>query len=543
MKAAEAVAQVLVAEGVEQIFCFPSNPLIDAAAAAGIRPVVGREERTVVNMADAFSRVTNGRQVGVVMVQGGPGAEHAFGGVAQAFSDSVPLLLFAGGAARHQAGLRSAFDVVEAFRPITKWGARLTSAASVPVQLRRAFAKFRLGRPGPVVIEVPQDVLGEELPGAFAYERPVGVRAQADPAAVEEAARLLVAARRPVLHAGHGVLWAEATDELVALAELVGAPVCTTYNGKSAFPEDHPLALGAGGAAVSPGIHAVVPEADLVCSIGSSLLRTLGSFGLPAGVRIIQATADPDDLAMEYPIVAGLVGDAKLVLGQLVEAVTALGAAGAAWEGRAAEHVAEQRRAAEATFGPHLTADEVPIDPYRVVGELCRLLDPARTIVTHDSGYPRDHLAPIYVATTPRGYLGWGNSTPLGSSLGLALGAKLAAPDKLVVHVLGDAAFGQSGLDLETAVRNRLGVLTVLINNSEMGNYEKMQPVAQERYGIKHLTGDYTPIARALGAHAEKVDQPGELAGALERAIAETEKGRPALVEVLTRPEPLILRA
>lgn len=542
MNAAEALAQVLVAEGVEQVFCFPSNPLIDAAAAAGIRPVVGREERTVVNMADAFSRVANGRRIGVVMVQGGPGAEHAFGGVAQAYADSVPLLLIAGGSARHQAGLRSSFDVVDAFRPITKWAARLTSAAAVPVQLRRAFAKMRLGRPGPVAIEMPQDVLAEELAGPFAYAAPAPVRAQADPAAVAEAARLLCGARRPVLHAGQGVLWAEATEELVALAELVGAPVLTTYIGKSAFPEDHPLALGAGGAAVSPGIHAVLPEADLVFSVGSSLLRTLGSLGLPAGVPIVQASADPDDLAMEYPIACGLVGDAKLVLAQLLEAVRATGSAGSAWEGRGVEHVAEQRRVAEATWGPQLEADEVPINPYRVVGELLRNLDPARTIITHDSGYPRDHLAPFYVATTPRGYLGWGNTTPLGSSLGLAFGAKLAAPEKLVVNLMGDAAFGQSGLDLETAVRNRIGVLTVLVNNSEMGNYEKMQPIAQERYRIKHLGGDYTPIAKALGAFAERVDKPGELAGALARAVEATEQGQPALLEVITRPEAAILR-
>lgn len=540
MNAAEAVARILADEGVEQVFCFPSNPLIDAAAAVGIRPVVGREERTVVNMADAFSRVSNGRRIGVVMVQGGPGAEHAFGGVAQAYADSVPLLFIAGGSARHQAGLRSSFDVVDAFRPVTKWAARLTSPAAVPAQLRRAFAKMRLGRPGPVAIEMPQDVLAEELPGELSYVRPAPVRAQADPAGVAEAARQLRAARRPVLHAGQGVLWAEATDELVALAELLGAPVLTTYTGKSAFPEDHPLALGAGGAAVSPGIHRFLPEADLVCSIGSSLLRTLGSLGLPAGVPIIQATADPDDLAVEYPVACGLVGDAKLVLGQLLEALGDGG--GSAWDGRGAELVAGHRREAEATWGPQLTSDEVPINPYRVVGELIRTLDPADTVITHDSGYPRDQLAPFYVATTPRGYLGWGNTTPLGSSLGLALGAKLAAPDKLVVNVMGDAAFGQSGLDLETAVRNRLGVLTVLLNNGEMGNYEKMQPVAQERYRIKHLTGDYTPIAQALGAYAERVEKPADLAGALDRAIAETRAGRPALLEVMTRAEPSILR-
>lgn len=181
MNAGEVVAEILKREGVEQIFCFPSNALIDAAAAAGIRPIVAREERTVINMADAFSRVSNGRRIGVCMVQAGPGAEHAFGSVAQAFADSVPLLLLTGGAPRAELGVRSAFDSVESFRPITKWVARFTTAASVPTQLRRAFAKLRSGRPGPVVLEMPSDVVNEALGAAVDYVSPVGQRGAADP--------------------------------------------------------------------------------------------------------------------------------------------------------------------------------------------------------------------------------------------------------------------------------------------------------------------------------------------------------------------------
>jgi thiamine pyrophosphate-dependent acetolactate synthase large subunit-like protein len=542
MKAAEAVAAILGQEGIEQIFCFPSNPLIDAAAAAGIRPIVGREERTVVNMADAFTRVSNGRQIGVVMVQGGPGAEHAFGGVAQAFADSAPLLVFTGGATRPQLGLRSSFDAVEAYRPIAKWTVRLSSAASVPAQLRRAFAKLRLGRPGPVVVEVPSDVLDEELEGPLDYVAPRPVRSAADPAAVAEVASLLATSSRPVIHAGQGVLWAEATPHLVELAELLAAPVMTTYIGKSAFPEDHPLALGAGGVAVAPPISQFLPEADLVFSVGSSMLRSLGSCALPTSVPIVQVNADPDELALEYPIVQGLVGDASLVLGQLCEELRKMGVSARAWGGRAEAAVAEARHVAEEHWSALLGSDEVPINPYRVVGDLMRVLDPASTILTHDSGSPRDQLAPFYRATTPRGYLGWGNTTPLGSSLGLALGAKLAAPDKVVVNVMGDAAFGQSGLDLETGVRYGIAVLTVLLNNAEMGNYEKMQPIAQERYNLKRLSGDYAPIARALGAWAERVDKPGEIVPALERALGALKEGRPALLEVITRAEPAMSR-
>jgi thiamine pyrophosphate-dependent acetolactate synthase large subunit-like protein len=546
MNGGQAVAEVLRREGVDAVFCFPSNPLIDAVAAVGIRPIVGREERTVINMADAYSRVSNGHQIGVCMVQFGPGAEHAFGGVAQAYADSVPLLVLPGGAARGRLGLRSTFDAVEAYRPISKWASRFSTAESVPEQLRRAFAKMRSGRLGPVVLEMPGDVVGETFDDdRFVYEPPSRPRSAADPEAVAQAVTLLLGAARPVIHVGQGVLWAEATDELVAFAELVDAPVMTTYIAKSAFPEDHPLALGAGGAAVSPGIHALLPGADLVFSVGSSLLRSLGSCGIPAGKTIIQATNDPDDLSMEYPIAVGLVGDAKLVLAQIVDEVRRqqngrprpTGVTG----GAAAE-VAEVRRRAAEEWRPKWTSDETPINPLRVVADIISTLDPDETIITHDSGYPRDHLAPNYISTRPRSYLGWGNSTPLGSSLGLALGAKVAAPDKVVVNFMGDAAFGQSGLDIETGVRNHLAIVCVVINNSEMGNYEKMQPLAQERFDIKRLSGSYAAIATALGASARRVEHPDEVAAALKEAVDEARSGRTVVLEIITKPEPAYLR-
>src|ERR1700691_2176486 len=196
MNGGQAVAEVLKREGVEVVFCFPSNPLIDAVASVGIRPIVGREERSVINMADGFTRVRNGKSIGVCMVQGGPGAEHAFGGIAQAYSDSVPVLLLPGGSARARLGLRTSFDAVEAYRPITKWAARFDTAASVPDQLRRAFQKMRSGRPGPVVLEMPGDVLTEQFDdAAFSYDPPLRPRSAADPEVVAKAIALLIAAK------------------------------------------------------------------------------------------------------------------------------------------------------------------------------------------------------------------------------------------------------------------------------------------------------------------------------------------------------------
>jgi acetolactate synthase-1/2/3 large subunit len=539
MKGSQAVAEVLRREGVDAVFCFPANKMIDTAAAVGIRPIVGRQERSVINMADAYSRTSNGNRIGIAMVQHGPGAEHAFGGIAQAYADSVPLLLLPNGNTGAELGLRTTFDAVDAYRPITKWAARFSTAQTVHEQMRRAFQLMRSGRPGPVVLELPLDVAEEEFDDAqFEYSPPVRYRSAADPRDVERAAELLLDAERPLIRAGQGVLWAGATDALVEFAELINAPVATTYVGKSAFPEDHPLSIGSGGTAISPGIQAFVPGADVILSIGASLITTLGSFQLPRGKVIIQATNDPDDLAQQYPLACGLVGDAQLVLQQLTEELRgrlkSRPAASAGRDTRAEIGAAAARTAEE--WNPRFAADDVPISPLRVIGELMRAVDPARAVITHDSGYPRDHLAPHYVSTRPRGYLGWGNSTPLGSSLGLALGAKVAAPDKLSVCFLGDAAFGQCGLELETAVRNKIPVLCILVNNSEMTGYGDHQRVAEERFGLKALSGRYAEIGSALGAESSRITEPGQVADSIQEGIARAEAGAVVLLEFITAP-------
>jgi len=539
MKGSQAVAEVLRREGVDTVFCFPANKMIDTAAAVGIRPIVGRQERSVINMADAYSRTSNGERIGVAMVQHGPGAEHAFGGIAQAYADSVPLLLLPNGNTRRELGLRTTFDAVEAYRPITKWAARFSTAETVHEQLRRAFQLMRSGRPGPVVLELPLDVAEDEFDDAlFEYSPPARYRSAADPSDVERAVGLLLDAQRPLIRAGHGVLWAGATDALVEFAELINAPVATTYVGKSAFPEDHPLSIGSGGTAVSPGIRAFVPDVDVVLSIGASLITTLGSFQLPPGKTIIQATNDPDDLAQQYPIACGLVGDAQLVLRQLTEELRSqLKSRKPASAGRdTGAEIAAVAAQTAAEWNPRFSSAEVPISPLRVIGELMRAVDPARTVITHDSGYPRDHLAPHYVSTRPRGYLGWGNSTPLGSSLGLALGAKVAAPDKLSLCFLGDAAFGQCGLELETAVRNKIPVLCVLVNNSEMTGYGDHQRIAEERFGLKALSGRYSEVGSALGAESSRITDPDEVAASIQKGIARVESGAVVLLEFITAP-------
>jgi acetolactate synthase-1/2/3 large subunit len=524
--------------GVEYLFCFPHNPLIDAAAAAGIRPIMTRTERTLVNMADGYSRATNGRRLGVATVQSGPGAENAFAGIAQAYSDSVPLLFLPGHAGRHRKDVHPDFDAVVNYRSVTKWAASVGDTARIPEMFRRAFSLLRTGRRSPVLLEMPFDVCAEEYPEAeIAYTPPAGVRSMADPADVEAAARALCRAKLPVLHVGQGVLYAEATAELVELADALGAPVVTTLAGKSAFPEDHPLSAGYAGHTGTGPAYRYLREADLVFGVGASLTKALLATVIPPGKVMVQATNDAIDLNKDYPLDHAILGDMKLVLPQLVEAVRSLGGGTMPSDQRGAQ-VTARRNEWLAGWMPKLTSDELPINPYRVVWDLARTVDRRNTIMTHDSGNPRDQLAPFYETPVPRGYLGWGKSTQLGYSLGLIMGAKLACPNKLCVNVMGDAAVGMSGMDLETAARANIGILTVVLNNSALGNYEKLMPVATERYGLKYLTGDYAQVAEGLGVYSEQVRDPGEIIPAIERAREVTATGRPALLEIITREEP-----
>lgn len=533
MTGKEAIARILKLEGTDYLFCFPVNALIDACVAEGIRPIVTRTERTLVNMADAYSRVSNGRRIGVAAVQHGPGSENAFAGVAQAYSDGVPLLFLPGGAARSQAGIPPHFSGVENYRGVTKWAVQVNQAPRAGEMLRRAFTLLRNGRTAPILIETPTDVMQEEA-GDLDYTPIRAFRSAGDPADVRDAIRILLAARRPVIHAGQGVLWAEASAELAEFAELADVPVLTTLCGKSAFPEDHPLSLGATGHTGTQPAGDFLAGADVVFGIGCSFTRTVFAAPVPPGKTLVHVTHDEQDLNKDYPAACAVIGDAKLVLRQLIEELRLQGG------GRGGERRAEVRAARNAwlrEWMPKRTSEEVPLNPYRVLWDLHGAVDRARTIITHDSGSPRDQLVPFWESIAPRGYLGWGKSTQLGSSLGYAMGAKLAAPDKLVIAVMGDTAFGMCGMDLETAVRERIPILVILLNNGLMGGYEKHIPLASERYRARYLTGDYSKVAEGLGACVERVTQPSEILPAIRRSVARTEDGHPAVLEFITREE------
>ena len=536
MRVVDAIAEILKREGVEYLPCYPTTIMIEAAAQAGIKPIVCRQERVGVGIADGFSRVSNGQPVGVFTMQYGPGAENAFSGVATAYSDSVPVLVLPLGHPRERAGILPHFNSIRVYEPVTKSVEEVNTGERVPQIMRRAFSHLKMGRLGPVMVEIPADVAVEEVDeSAFVYQPVKATCAAANPRDVDEAARVLVEARCPVIHAGQGVLYAKATEELVQLAELLKAPVMTTLVGKSAFPENHPLSLGTGAATMTGPVVHFLRKADVVFGIGSSFTRHGMTTNIPPGKVMIQATKDDRDINKDYTVDYPIIGDARLVLSQLIEAVKdRLGKVGRADDDAMAQEVKTVKEEWLREWMPKLTSDEIPITPYRVIWELMQTVDPSDAIVTHDSGSPRDQMVPFYRATVPRSYMGWGKSHGLGTGLGLTIGAKLAAPDKLAIHWMGDAAFGMVGLDFETAVRSGIPILAIVSNNYTMAAEVRAMAVSHDIYRTRDIGGNYADMARAMGGYAERVENPAEIGPAIQRARRATEDGRAALLEFIT---------
>ena len=533
MNGASAIARILKQEGVKSLSCFPANPIIEAAANLGIRPIICRQERAGVNIADGYSRANFGNRFGVFAMQYGPGAENAYGGVAQAFADSVPILLLPTGYERPRSSTHPNFSASENYAGITKWSARVTDAHQIPELMRRAITHLRTGRGGPVLLEIPKDIATEEIQGTISdYQVVHPVRSAGDPHDIAKIASALLDAKRPIIHAGQGILWAQATKELISLAELLGIPVMTTLTGKSGFPENHPLALGTGSSTTTKAVNHFLNRSDVVFGIGCSFSLTTFGVTIPQGKVMIHSTNDALDINKDYAADLAAIGDAKLVLQQLIQEIVHQG--GAKVPRKHALVVKEIKTVKTSwikAWMPKLTSRETPLNPYRVIWDV---IDRHNTIVTHDSGSPRDQTVPFFEALVPGSYIGWGKSTQLGYGLGLAIGAKLANPHKSVINIMGDTAFGMAGIDIETAARCKLPIITILLNNSVMGGYRNRMPTATDEFGASRLTGDYTKIAEGLGAYSERVTIPEEIVPALRRAEAIAASGQPALLEFVT---------
>ena len=540
MKVLDAIARIMKKEGVAYLSAYPTTALIESAAEVGIRPIICRQERVGVGIADGYARVTNGNPPGVFAMQNGPGAENAFAGVATAYSDAVPMLLLPLGHPRARDGVFPLFSSVRSFSDITKFVEQISTASQVGETMRRAFARLKMGRPGPVMVEIPTDIADAEVDASILenYKPVKSTLSKADSQDIFSAARALLDAKSPIIHAGQGVLYANATEELIELAELLQVPVMTTLAGKSAFPEKHPLALGSGSSVMNGCVYHFLSRADVIFGVGTSFTKHGMTTTIPSGKVFIHATNDPIDIDKDYYIDYPVIGDAKLVLQQFIEACKDLQNSSINQDdSKIVKEIASVRKAWLKEWAPKLTSDEVPITPYRVIWEFMNNVDATEAIVTHDSGSPRDQLMPFYQSGGPRTYLGWGKSHGLGTGLGLNIGAKLAAPDKFVVNFMGDAAFGMTGLDFETAARNNIPILTIVLNNSTMAIETTHMARSHELYGTRDIGGNYAEMALAMGGWAERVADPADVGPAILRARKATEDGQASLLEFITSEE------
>jgi len=535
VKAANAVAKILKKEGVEFLIGYPVNQIIEAAAEEDIRTIIVRQERVGLHMADAVSRISSGQRIGVFAMQHGPGTENAFGGVAQAFGDSVPIVVLPGGYPRKILNITPNFSSLLNFQHVTKWCEQVILPESVPDAMRRAFTQVKNGRPRPVLVEIPVDVMRAEVPDDFVYTPAPRLRMGPDPQALTELAAALVAANRLVIYAGQGVHYARAWKQLRELAELLEAPVTTSLQGKSAFPETHPLSLGSGGRSISKQLHHFLNNADLIFGIGCSFATTNYGVAMPKGKRIAHATLDPLDINKDIVADLAVAGDAGLTLDALIaEVKDRLKGKPRGRLAAVTKEIAGLKQEWLAQWMPRLTQKTAPLSPYRVLWDLMHTVDVANTIITHDAGSPRDQISPFWEPTEPLTYIGWGKTTQLGYGLGLAMGAKLAQPEKLCINFWGDAAIGFTGMDFETAVRERIPILSVLSNNFSMAIELKVMKTATQKYRSTDISGNYADFAKALGGYGERVTEPDDIVPAIRRAVAKTREGTPALLEFIT---------
>ena len=536
MNVAQAAAAIFKREGVEFLLAYPLNPLTESCAAAGIRPIIVRQERVGLHMADAISRMTSGENVGVFACQAGPGVENAFGAVAQAWSEGVPLIFMPGAAPRGQAWIRPGFNAALNFQHIVKQAEQINTPEMLVPALRRAFTMARNGRPGPVLIEVPGDMWNLEIRGEIDYKPTRRILSAPNHADVDAAAAKLIDAKRPLLYAGQGIHYAKAWPELRAVAELLEIPVTTSLEGKSSFPENHALSLGSGGVAMPKAVFQHVQEADVIFGAGASFTATGFGIRFPTNSdkTFIHNTLDPMDINKNIHTDYPLVGDSRLTLEMLHAAIEDRIKKPRGLTAAVNKRIREQHDPWMAEWTPRLTSESKPLSPYRVIWDLMQVADVSNTIITHDAGSPRDELSPFWRSVTPLSYIGWGKSTQLGYGIGLAMGAKLAHPDKLCINMWGDAAIGMTGMDFETAVRNNIPILSILFNNYAMAMEFKVMSVSRAKYHSTDISGNYADWAKALGGYSERVTEPDQVVHALLQGIAATKEGKPALLEFIT---------
>jgi acetolactate synthase-1/2/3 large subunit/sulfoacetaldehyde acetyltransferase len=543
MSAGRAVVELLKAEGVRHVFGIVGSTFLDVLDVLHddrtVEYVNVRHEQGAAFMADGLARVT-GRPA-VCLVTSGAGATNLVTGIAGAYLAHSPVLAIAGGSPLGLQG-RDAFqelDLVALFRPVTKLSIQVTQPGRIPEVLRLAFRTAMTGRKGPVFVDIPRDVLNDQVvrtamlpPEHYRATHPTPPH----PEAVREAVRLLAQAERPLLLAGGGVTWAEATDLITRLSARHGLPMITAYGRNDAVPNDDPLYVGPLGRAGSPEAAQACRRADLLLVVGSRLGQFTSFYdarNIQPETAIVHVDIDGRDIGRVYPVAVGMQADAREALAALLDALAQdrLTPASEAWQREARELRARRqaRLLAEAAL------DAVPVKPQRVYAELRRVLPPD-TIVTLDAGaapaYGYDRLCFAH----PRTFLTPLDLGGLGFAFPAALGAKLGRPGAPVLAVHGDGGFLMNAQELETAVRHGIAAVALVLNNNCWGSEKAYQQhFYQARYvGTDLANPRYDRYAELFGARGYYVERPEAIGDAVRNAL---DSGQPAVVEIPIDPD------
>ncbi len=539
---ATGIARILKQEGVEWVSTFPVCHVNNALGQEGIPMVMMRDDRYAVALADAFSRINAGSKNGVCTFQGGvnaAGLQVAYAGMAQAYEDGSPVLCITDGVPIG-ASENSQFDVTSSLKSVSKWYGYVDKPERLPEFMRRAFTMLRTGRPGPVVLAIP-DAGGLYDETADPYVPIKGWKSAPDPEDVAKAIELLLSARNPLIYAGEGVIYAGASAELTSFAELANTPVISTLKAKGAFPENNPLFVGVRGDQVDE----YLAKSDLILAIGSSLSPGRFSHGIPdaANKTIIHCTVDELHVNKTYATAVALIGDARFALQALEEELSDKTSGNGRPPGSVAAEVKSSRDSAMVQYREAMASTDKPINPYRVYAGLMEVLDPLNSFVTHESGNTRDQLSTVYDTLVPRGFLGWGNVSSLGFSLAATIAAKISFPQKYCVAVTGEAGLGYMMGNLEVPLRQKMGITVVHVSNGGFAGYgpgfwgDGHDPFTHKVLGNDEV--DMSQVIGALGYHTERVTEPSEVGPALKRAMAANDANQPAYIEFICSQYPI----
>jgi acetolactate synthase-1/2/3 large subunit len=540
LKTSRAIVEMLKRNDVEHVFGLVGTAVSGFINELGkdesIEYIVTRHEQTAGGMANGYARVTG--KVGVCQTTSGPGTLNAVLSVADAYKDCTPMILITGQVRSDYIG-RDVFDEVDQiaiYKPITKWQQRIMRAEDVPRIMADAFYLARSGRPGPVFLEVPEDLLDKEGEANLDYQIKVSQSYLAS-SKIEEAVDLLLNADSPLILAGSGVLWSEAWEELVTLAEALEIPVATTNNGRGCIPEDHPLSLGmCGSYGGNAAADYALTKADVVFAIGCSVSpSTMYYMNNPITGELIHVNIDPTAIGKNIPCRLGIVGDAKPVLSEMLIILKSK-----TFTKKTSSWISElesKKREWNEKWHTQINSEAVPISPQRLLHDMRKVI-PRDAIVTIGTGIHHGFGVEYFPVYYPRTQLSAYNFGAMAFAFPAALGAKVAKPDKPVICIIGEGDFMMTIQDMETAVREELNVVSVILNNGCYGTPKLFQKsIYGQAFGCDYGNPSLAKLAEAFGGCGWTVERPSEIEDTVKEAL---ECGKPAVVDVPINPDEMM---